>query len=255
MKIATWNVNSIRVRLPHLLEWVKDADPDIILLQEIKCVTEAFPYEDLEHLYNIYVHGQKTYNGVAILSKYPMEDIKKGVPSFEEDPQARYIEGLVMGKYRIASVYIPNGAHRSDPKFQYKMMFLEKIKAYLSNLPKDEVFVLGGDFNIVPTDQDAKFPEKWLEILGTPEERDFYERFLELGLINPHHQRNNYDYTWWDYRAGSFQKDHGAKIDHFLISSNGEELILDASVDKNPRSWSQPSDHTPVLLEIDHAKF
>jgi exodeoxyribonuclease-3 len=251
MKIATWNINSIRVRLPHLLSWIDSAKPDVILLQEIKCLDEVFPREEIEDMgYNVYTHGQKTYNGVAILSKYPLEDVQKGIPGFE-DTQARYIEGYVLGKIKIASVYVPNGAHIDDPKFIYKMNFLKALQEYMATIT--DTFLLGGDLNIIPFDREASNPEEWGNILGSPFEREAYFKLINLGMINTHHFKENYEYSWWDYRAASFRRNKGAKIDHFLISEHAKNLIDQVSTDKTPRGWEQPSDHTPVIVELHDA--
>ena len=251
MKIATWNVNSIRIRLSHLLAWVQEALPDVVLLQEIKCLDQEFPREEIENAgYNVYTHGQKTYNGVAILSKYPLEDIRRGIPLFE-DTQARYIEGYILGKIKIASIYVPNGAHINDPKFVYKMTFLKALNDYVKDIK--DIFILGGDLNIIPFDREAADPEEWREILGSPLEREAYFSLIEKGLINPHHFKDNYDYSWWDYRAASFRRNKGAKIDHFLMSLESKDLIKAVSTDKTVRSLGKPSDHTPVILEIYNA--
>lgn len=254
MKIATWNVNSVRTRLTHILDWMKETSPDVLLLQETKCMDEVFPREPLEDAgYNVYIHGQKAYNGVAILSKYMVEDVQRGLPTFEEDVQARYIEGYVLGKIKVASIYVPNGAHINDPKFQYKMSFLERLNQYMTGMSSEDIFVMGGDLNIIPFDQEASDPGRWTEILATPAERDAYFKLLETGFFNPHHLLENYDYSWWDYKAASFQRDKGAKIDHFLMSSHAKDLIKAVSTDKTPRGWVQPSDHTPVILELHSA--
>ena len=253
MKLATWNVNSVRVRLPHLLQWIKDASPDVILLQEIKCQEEAFPKEALEDEgYNVYIHGQKTYNGVAILSKYPLEDVQKGIPGFD-DAQARYIEGYIGGKIKIASIYVPNGTHIDDPKFEYKMDFLKALTKHIENSCTNETFIMGGDLNILPFDREASNPENWTNLLGTVPERRAYFDLIDLGLVNPHHLMDHFEYSWWDYRAASFQRNKGVKIDHFLMSSSAQDSIKSVSTDKTPRSWPQPSDHTPVVLEIHDA--
>jgi exodeoxyribonuclease-3 len=253
MKIATWNVNSIRVRLPHLLQWIEMASPDIVLLQEIKCLDEVFPKEELEDAgYNIYTHGQKTYNGVAIISKYPVEDIQTGIPKFD-DSQARYIEGYVLGKIKIASLYVPNGTHIDDPKFQYKMNFLSSLTKHIKSFCTKETFIMGGDLNILPFDHEASNPEQWTQLLGTLPEREAYFNLLQAGLVNPHHLMDHFDYSWWDYRGGAFHRNRGVKIDHFLMSKHEKALIKDVSTDKTPRSWPQPSDHAPVILEIRNA--
>ncbi len=251
MKIATWNVNSVRVRLPHLISWVRESAPDVVLLQEIKCLDQDFPREEIENEgYNVYTHGQKTYNGVAILSKHPIEDIQRGIPLFE-DTQARYIEGYILGKIKIASIYVPNGGHIHDPKFAYKMSFLTALNNYVADIK--DIFILGGDLNIIPFDREASDPEEWREILASPLEREAYFHLIEKGLINPHHFKDHYDYSWWDYRGAAFRRNKGAKIDHFLMSKAAKDLIKDVSTDKTLRALEKPSDHTPVILEIHNA--
>lgn len=259
MKIATWNVNSIRSRLDHVIQWCKDAQPDVLLLQEIKVITEGFPYEAFMEIgYQSAVHGQKTYNGVAILSKYSIEDI-----TTEFDPShtdARYIEAVIDGWLRVASVYVPNGQSIDSEKYPYKLDFLTKLEKHLEKtLEHNEVFVIGGDYNIAPWDEDAHDPEKYKgNVPVSQAERNAYRRILNLGLTDATRIKYPYDshenpslFSWWDYRAGSFEKDHGLRIDHLLLSPEAVDKMKDTGIDRTPRGWEKPSDHTPVWLTLE----
>tara|TARA_A100000171_G_scaffold44930_1_gene48139 strand:- start:1975 stop:2760 length:786 start_codon:yes stop_codon:yes gene_type:complete len=260
MKIATWNINSVKARLPHLVEWLQSSAPDVVLLQETKCLEEAFPFEPLEDLgYNISVYGQKTYNGVAILSKYPLEDVTKGMPSFSEDPQARYIEA-VTNQVRVASVYVPNGQEVGSEKFAYKMAFYEALfKHSQTLLTLDEAIVLGGDYNVAPFPEDMHNPtlSGTDRILCSVQEQNQLRRLFNSGyqdglrLTHPIHLEKSHSlFTWWDYRAGSFDQNKGYRIDHLLLSPQAADRTLDADVDTTPRGWQRPSDHTPVLVKL-----
>lgn len=259
MKIATWNVNSIRMRLPLFTEWVLETNPDIILLQETKCMNESFPTEAIEDLgYNVAIHGQKTFNGVAILSKFPIEDPLYNLPNFE-DPQARYIEAFT-GGVRAISVYAPNGSELGSEKYSYKLSFYAQLKEHLSSLLKfNEKMVIGGDYNIAPTDFDVYEPQKWVgNILVSEPERQCFRSLIDLGLydsvreLHPEHQANNQDwYTWWDYRRGAWHKNWGLRIDHLLLSSQANKSLKKAGVDKKFRGKEKPSDHAALWCELD----
>jgi len=254
LTIATWNINSIRMRLPLLGDWLKEKAPDIVLLQEIKTIDDQFPYEFLENLnYNVAVSGQKSYNGVAILSKYPIEDILKGIPGFQDD-QARYIEAVIKG-VRVASLYVPNGMAVGTDKYAYKLNFLRGLKNHLQTLlTYDEAYVLGGDFNIAPTDLDVYDPLEWHEkILCSTPEREALRALLYLGFtdaLRATHPEDKELYTWWDYRAGSWQNNFGLRIDHFLLSPQATDLLKDVTVDKGIRDAEKTSDHAPVLCQL-----
>lgn len=260
MKIATWNINSIRARLESLQRWVKQNRPDILLLQEIKVTTELFPYEIVEEMgYNCAVYGQKTYNGTAILSRYPIEEKIVGLPGDEHKSEARWLEVIVKGQ-RFISVYVPNGQSLDSDRYQYKLHFLasayERIKQLLQY---EEVMIIGGDFNIAPTDLPGHdiYANYFLqsnceaqeEILRSKAERAAYRRLLNLGLtdsidlLHPQGQK----FTWWDYRAGHFGKNYGWRIDHLLLSPEASDSLVSADVDLEPRGWDRPSDHAPVL--------
>lgn len=254
MKIATWNVNSIKARLAHLLTWLGEFSPDIVLLQETKLVDEAFPRLEIEDLgYNVATVGQKTYNGVAILSKRPIEDLRTTLPGDENDLQARYIEGFT-GGLRVASIYVPNGQAVGSDKFAYKLAFLERLTTHAQSLLEfEESLILGGDYNIVPDAGDVWDPQGWAgDVLFTLEERGYFRRLLHLGLtdafraLTPEIGR----YSWWDYRAGGWPKDHGCRIDHLLLSPQAADRLLASAIDKTPRGWEKPSDHTPVWCEL-----
>lgn len=257
--IATWNVNSLRARLPLVLDWLKQRNPDIVLFQETKVQDEQFPYEPLEEVgYNIACFGQKSYNGVAILSKYPIEDIRKNLSGNDEDTQARYIEGFSHG-HRIASIYVPNGQHKTSEKFQYKLKFLNHLQTHLKDvLSYNESFILGGDFNIAPTDADVYDPIGWKdEVLCTPIERQAFRSMQFLGLTDglrahyPEHMKPGQDlYTWWDYRAGSWQNNKGLRIDHCLLSPQASDRLLEAGVDHEIRGLPKASDHAPVWCKL-----
>ena len=258
MKIATWNVNSIRTRLPIIETWVRTTQPDIILLQEIKCINEAFPHEFIEDLgYNISLHGQKTFNGVAILSKFPIEDVTKNLPHFH-DPQARYIEAYT-GGVRVASLYAPNGSEVGSDKFSYKLSFYKHLILYLKEvLTLKEPFLIGGDYNIAPTDEDVHDPEKWKgSVLVSPEERALFHEIKSMGLtdtlrlLHPEPQASNEDwYTWWDYRKGAWHRNWGLRIDHILASPEACALIDSVGVDKDLRGLERPSDHAPYWCQL-----
>ncbi len=255
IKIATWNINSIRVRLPLLLTWLKETQPDIVLLQETKTTDDQFPKEDIENLnYNIALNGQKTYNGVALLSKYPIEDITSGIPGFE-DEQARYIEAVIKG-LRVASIYVPNGSEVGSDKYAYKLRFLQALYAHTKTLlTYDEALILGGDYNIAPTDLDVYDPQEWHEkILCSTPEREGLRSLLHLGLtdsLRETHRDEKDLYTWWDYRAGAWQNNFGLRIDHLLLSPQAADLLKNTSVDKPIRSVEKASDHAPVVCELD----
>ena len=252
MKIATWNVNSVRSRLPHVLDWLRETSPDVVLLQEIKVVEELFPFEAIEDLnYNIAVYGQKTYNGVGILSKFPLEDVTKGIPGGAEDPQARYIEA-VTGGVRVASVYVPNGQAVGSEKFAYKLSFFADLQRHLTTLMEtQEMVFIGGDFNVTVDDQDVYDPVGWREeILCSTQERQAIHQILQEGYIDTVRSLRPQEtiYSWWDYRQGSFHKNHGLRIDHILASPALTGQLKEAGVDVNVRRLEKPSDHAPVWL-------
>jgi exodeoxyribonuclease-3 len=254
MKIATWNVNSIRTRLEHVCAWLQEDRPDVVLFQEIKGTQEVFPFEALEDQgYNLAVYGQKSYNGVAIASKFPLEDIQIGLPNRPEDPQARYIEA-VTGGVRVASVYVPNGQTVGSEKFAYKLSFMESLTAHMAHLlTYDEAILVGGDYNITRDDQDVYDPIGWREeILCSTAERQALRQLLHLGYTDLVRQAlpEAKTYTWWDYRKDSFSQNRGLRIDHVLASSQAVDRLQAAGVDLQLRGLERPSDHAPVWVEL-----
>ncbi len=257
ISIATWNVNSIRARLQTLLRWLKQNNPDILLLQELKAQEENIPKEEIEDLhYNFITYGQKAYNGVAILSKFPVSDIIFNLPNYNEDIQARYIEAFVNIEdkgIRIASIYAPNGNPINTEKYSYKIKWLEKFYAHAKKLLEyEEYTILGGDFNICPTNLDAANEGLLMhDAIFTKDVKNLYKKIINLGYndvyrcINP----TKPGFTYWDY-GQSFKNDIGVRIDHFLMSPYALDAVNKTYVDKEPRSWEKPSDHTPLFVEI-----
>ena len=257
MKIATFNVNSIKARLPRVLEWLKEASPDIALLQETKTVDEAFPSLEIEDLgYNVATHGQKSYNGVAILSKHRIEDVVRGLPGGNGDDQARYIEATV-GDLRVASIYLPNGNPADSEKFPYKLGWMDRLIAHVRDalLPVEQPFVLGGDYNVIPTDIDVYDPKAWIDdALFRPEVRAKFRALLHLGLTEAWRAlHSEHAYTFWDYQSGRWARDEGLRIDHLLLSPQAADRLDACEIDKATRGREKASDHTPVWCEIGEA--
>jgi exodeoxyribonuclease III len=259
MRIATWNVNSIKQRLDHLATFVKSADPDVVCLQELKCVDEAFPRAEVEALgYNVVTHGQKAYNGVAILSKRPLEDVRRGLPGDESDEQARYLEGVIStstGAVRVASIYLPNGNPIGTPKFDYKLAWMERLRNHAKSLLMlEEPLVLCGDYNVIPEPEDAFDPAVWTnDALFQPESRAKFRELLNLGLLDAVRACNDQPglYSFWDYQAGAFQRNNGIRIDHLLLSAQAQDKLRTTSIRKEVRGWDKPSDHVPVIVDLD----
>ena len=258
MRIATWNVNSIKQRLEHLVRVLNDVQPDVICLQELKCVDEAFPRQEIEALgYNVTTHGQKAYNGVAILSKRPLEDPRRNLPG-EDDEQARYLEGVVStptGVVRIASIYLPNGNPIDTPKFGYKLAWMDRLKAHAQSLLKtEEPVVLAGDLNVIPEPRDARYPQNWTrDALFQPETRAKFREILNTGFVDALRACDEGEghYTFWDYQAGGWQRNNGIRIDHFLLSPQATDRLTGVEVHKETRGWDKPSDHVPVSIALD----
>lgn len=256
--IATWNVNSIKSRLAHLLDWLRNEKPDIVLLQELKCINENFPAMEIEDLgYNLAVHGEKTYNGVAILSKFPLSDIQKGLPGDDTDIQSRYIEAVVNlpgAAIRVASVYVPNGQMTDSDKYQYKLRFLNRLHAHFKTLlTYDEILVVGGDYNIAPTDDDVHNPKLWQgSVLTHDDVRSAWRRMEYLGMYSAFRIKPAGDtrFSWWDYRAGALERDDGLLIDHLLLSPQAADRTQSCFVYKNLRMLEKASDHTPVIAML-----
>ncbi|MDD2943924.1 MAG: exodeoxyribonuclease III [bacterium] len=257
MKIATWNVNSIRAREAQLTSFLEKHNPDVVCLQEIKCEESSFPRQILLDLgYHSAVSGQKTYNGVAILSREKPEEVtigmNKDVENFD-DPQARVIAATISG-IRVVSAYVPNGQEPGCEKFNYKLSWLKAFREYLKQcLRKNDLVVAGGDYNIAPEDIDVHDPKKWQnKILCTAEERLQFASLLELGLVDTYRELypDNQQFSWWDYRAGNFQKNAGLRIDFLLATPELFSLCDDCSISMTERSGEKPSDHAPVIAEF-----
>jgi exodeoxyribonuclease-3 len=253
MKIATWNVNSMKVRLPHVLEWLGASQPDILVLQEIKQVTEMFPGDDLEAAgYRSLANGQKTYNGVAVVSREEAIDPGLEIPGFD-DPQRRVLAVTIDG-IRVINLYVPNGSEVGSEKYDYKLGWLRSLRDYLAReLAEHEKLVVLGDFNIAPADEDVYDPEKWGEaILCSPPERAALRALLDLGLNDVFRKFEQPDksFSWWDYRRAGFQRNAGLRIDLILTSRVMTERCTASYIDREPRTWERPSDHTPVVAEF-----
>jgi exodeoxyribonuclease-3 len=258
MRIVTWNVNSVRTRLPHLLAYLGEATPDVMCLQELKCLDAQFPRAEVEALgYNVAVHGQKGFNGVAILSKRPVE-AAPGLPGDEADAQARYLEATTQDAdgrlWRVASIYAPNGNPLGTDKFPYKLAFLDRLIAHARRrLALEEPLVLTGDYNIIPEPIDARRPEAWTgDALFQPESRARFRALENLGLTDALRAVTRAEgvYTFWDYQAGAWQRNDGIRIDHALLSPEAADRLFDVVVDSHVRGWDKPSDHVPVRIEF-----
>ena len=258
MKIATFNVNSVKARLGNLKDWLSEAEPDIACLQEIKCVDGAFPASEIEELgYNVAVHGQKTYNGVAILSRHPLEDVTAGLPGDKSDEQARYLEAVVStddGVVRVASIYLPNG-NGGDEKYAYKLKWMDRlIKHARGLLEHEEPLVLAGDYNVIPTDDDVHDPAAWADdALFLPQTRAKFHELLNLGLTDAFRACHTeaHRYSFWDYQRGAWQKDNGIRIDHLLLSPQAVDRLTGSDIDRAVRGREKPSDHAPVWASFD----
>jgi exodeoxyribonuclease-3 len=258
MRIATWNVNSIRQRVDNMLVWLKEREPDIVCLQEIKCVDEAFPREPFESLgYNVAVHGQKTFNGVALLSKFPFDEVAPGLMGDDGDEQARFLEALVStrtGALRVVSLYLPNGNPPDTDKYSYKIRWMDRLIAFSGErLRLEEPMVLAGDYNVIPTPADARNPAAWTkDALFLPQTREKFQALSHLGLTDAVRAVSDASnlYTFWDYQAGAWAKDDGIRIDHLLLSPQAADRLVDAGIDRHVRSWDKPSDHVPVYVDL-----
>lgn len=257
MRIATWNVNSVNARLERVLGWFEAEAPDVAVLQEIKCVDEKFPAEAFERLgYNVVVHGQKTYNGVALLSKHPVEDVRKGLPFLSEDEvdeQARYVEAVIGAPtpFRVAGIYLPNGNPIGTEKFDYKLAWMRRLHAHAQGLLAfEEPLVIAGDYNVIPEAQDVANPEAWLgDALFRPESRAAFRALKNLGLTDAYMQADGAPggYTFWDYQAGAWQRNLGIRIDHLLLSPQAADRLESVVIHRDERDKEKPSDHVPVV--------
>jgi exodeoxyribonuclease III len=258
MRITTWNVNSVKQRLENLLAWLAERQPDIVCLQETKCVDEAFPRESLESLgYNVAVHGQKTFNGVAILSKLPFEEVTLRLPGDQADDHARFIEAVVAtdrGVLRVASIYLPNGNPIGTDKFAYKLRWMARLEKHARELlALEEPLALCGDYNVIPEPEDADNPAGWLgDALFQPETRAAFRGLKYLGLTDAYMEVDGAPggYTFWDYQAGAWQRNHGIRIDHFLLSPQAADRLAGVTIHRNARAMDKPSDHVPVVADL-----
>ena len=258
MRIASWNVNSVNARLETVTQWFKEAVPDVACLQEIKCVDEAFPREAFESLgYNVEVHGQKSYNGVALLSKTPLEDVRRGLPGDDGDDHARYIEAVVSGPrpVRVAGIYLPNGNPIGTEKFTYKLAWMERLRRHAQALLEfEEPLALLGDYNVIPEPQDCDNPAAWTgDALFQPQSRAAWRSLKWLGLTDAYLQADGRPnvYTFWDYQAGAWRRNHGIRIDHALLSPQAADRLKGFEIHKDVRGWDKPSDHVPIVVELD----
>ena len=260
MRIATWNVNSVRQRLGHLLAFLDEAQPDAVCLQELKCVDGDFPRAEIEAAgWQVETHGQKTFNGVAILSRVPLEkdSIRRGLPGDEGDVQARYLEGVLPhgdGVVRLASIYLPNGNPPNTEKYPYKLGWMERLTTHARGLlAHEEPLVLAGDYNVIPDARDARDPAAWTgDALFLPPTRSAFRKLLGLGFTEALRATTDAAglYTFWDYQAGAWQRNNGIRIDHLLLSPQAADRLAGVSIAKHVRSWEKASDHVPVLIDL-----
>ncbi len=259
MKIATYNINGIKARNATVSDWLREDAPDVAILQEIKSADAVFPREVIEDAgYELHVHGQKGFNGVALLSKTPVEDVVRGLPGDEMDEQARYIEGTVIGEagaVRVCGLYLPNGNPAPGPKYDYKLGWMARLEARARDLLAAEIpFLMTGDFNVIPDARDAKQPEVWEnDALGLPATRAAWRRLLNLGLTEAFRARTPAPghYSFWDYQAGAWDRGDGIRIDHFLLSPAIADRMRDCTIQTEMRGREKPSDHVPVWLDLD----
>jgi exodeoxyribonuclease III len=259
MRVATWNVNSVKAHMEAITRWLGEAKPDVVCLQEIKCEEQNFPTAVFEELsYSAAVFGQKTYNGVAILSKFPLENIVRGLPGGASDEQSRYIQATVVDGSQsatVASIYLPNGNPTDSPKYPYKLAWIDRLIAHTIELLKqEEALVLAGDYNVIPNAIDAKTPSQWVgDALFLPATRAKFQEFAALGLTDAFralHPTAGNQYTFFDYQAGAWQKGNGIRIDHMMLSPQAADRLVSAHIEKQVRGWDKPSDHVPVMIEL-----
>jgi exodeoxyribonuclease-3 len=258
VKIATFNINGIKARLTAFTDWLDEARPDVVLVQEIKSADDAFPREPFEDRgYSVETHGQKGFNGVAILSKPPLEDVVRGLPGDDSDDQARWMEATVMGESlacRLCGLYLPNGNPAPGPKYDYKLAWMERLEIRAKALLADEMpAVMAGDYNVIPQREDAKRPEAWeTDALFLPQTRAAFRRIVNLGYTEafratepaPGH------YSFWDYQAGAWRRNNGIRIDHMLLTPQAADLMTECRIDKEIRGREKPSDHVPVWIDL-----
>ena len=257
MKVATFNINGIKARAQQLPVWLDDAKPDVCVLQEIKSQDENFPRELFEERgYNVETHGQKSFNGVAILSKLPLEDVTRGLPGDAEDEQARWIEATVVGDFavRICGLYLPNGNPAPGPKYYYKLAWMERLLSRAQDLlASEEAALMAGDYNIIPQAEDAARPDAWRkDALFLPQSREAFRKIINLGFTDAFRARNQApeQYSFWDYQAGAWNRNDGIRIDHVLMTPQCADFLIDCQIDAAVRGQEKPSDHVPVWVEL-----
>ena len=260
MKIVSWNVNSVNARIDHLIKFINKNQSDIYLIQELKCINEKFPYKQIEKLgYHCYVNGQKAWNGVAILSKKELKIINTKIPTFDEDNNSRFIEteikiNKIKKLIKLFCIYTPNGNPIETEKFDYKIKWMKKFNEYIIDLnKKNNPIIIGGDFNVIPTDDDVYSPENFKnDACAHPKTREQYRILINNGFTDTvkYFLNGKNNWTFWGYRGGNWVKGNGLRIDHFLTSPEVTDLIKEIKIDRNPRGWEKASDHTPVILEL-----
>ena len=259
MKIASFNINGIKARLPALLDWLAEARPDVAVLQEIKSLDDAFPRSEIEDAgYNIATHGQKGFNGVTILSRLPLEDVARGLPGDDSDDQARWIEATVVGEHaalRICGLYLPNGNPAPGPKYDYKLAWMERLQHRAAALLQaEDAAVILGDFNVIPQAEDCRDPRDWeADALFLPPTRAAFHRLVNLGLTDALRATDASPgiYTFWDFQGGAWQKNNGIRIDHVLLTPQAADRLTACGIDKEVRSRERPSDHVPIWVTLD----
>ena len=247
-------MNSIKARLDIVTSWIASDHCDVLLIQETKSQDVNFPTSAFEDIgWHVVFHGQKSYNGVAIASRYKIEDVTRGLAYASSDEQARYMEATI-GGIRVATIYLPNGNPAPGPKFDYKLAWLDRLEAQAAKLLKSEMpIVLGGDYNVIPSDMDCYDPASWIgDALTRPESRAAFRRLLHLGYSDALRSLHPYEvfYTYWDYQAGAWQRDHGIRIDHLLLSPEALDRLESVTIDRDPRGLEKPSDHTPIVCQV-----
>ena len=259
MKITTWNVNSVNARIDHLVKFIKKDQSDIYLLQELKCTNENFPYEQLKNVgYHSFVNGQKAWNGVSILSKKKLKVTNSSMPTFEEDGNSRFLETEINLKksIKLINIYLPNGNPIETEKFDYKIKWMKKFNEYIIKLSDENTpLIIGGDFNVIPTDDDVYSPENFKNDACThPLTRKEYRVLTNTGLTDTvkYFIKGKTNWTFWGYRGGGWQKGNGLRIDHFLTTTEIVDIIKKVKIDREPRGWEKASDHTPVTIEVEN---
>ncbi|MGV8937121.1 MAG: exodeoxyribonuclease III [Allorhizobium sp.] len=262
MKIATWNINGVKARIDSLCQWLRDSNPDIACLQEIKSVDEGFPRAEIEaHGYHVETHGQKGFNGVALLSKLRPDEVNRGLPGGDGDEQSRFIEGVFSvegGAIRVCSLYLPNGNPPDDPvKYPYKLAWMERLEIFARDrLALEEPLILAGDYNVIPEPYDCHDPKVWAgDALFLPKTRAAFRRLENLGLCDAVRATTDQTklYSFWDYQAGAWPKNNGIRIDHLMLSPEAADRLRSTDIEKHVRSWEKPSDHVPVVGWFDFA--